>query len=100
MSSLAWGALQRLTVAERQEPHPRNGDAVQVDVRPIFCTKAVRPQAQGVDQLGAVADTIKRLRGGTVIATFFSTRKRFRVRAWAIAGSIALFMCGGRHALA
>jgi MacB-like periplasmic core domain len=37
---------------------------------------------------------------GTVISTFFSTRKCFRTRAGAIAGSIALLACGGSNALA
>ena len=35
-----------------------------------------------------------------MISTFFSTRKCFSTRAWAIAGSIALLTCGGRNALA
>jgi hypothetical protein len=35
-----------------------------------------------------------------MISTFFSTRKYFRRRAWAIACLIALFACGGPNALA
>jgi hypothetical protein len=35
-----------------------------------------------------------------VISTFFSTRKCFSTRAWALAGLIALLACGGRNALA
>ncbi len=35
-----------------------------------------------------------------MIPTFFSTRKRVRTRAWAIAGAIALLACGGRNVLA
>jgi hypothetical protein len=35
-----------------------------------------------------------------MISTFFITRKSFNTSAWAIAGSIALFACGGGNALA
>ena len=35
-----------------------------------------------------------------MISTFFSARKCFSTRAWAIAGSIALLACGGSNALA
>jgi hypothetical protein len=43
---------------------------------------------------------LETIREGTMISTFVSTRKCFRTRAWAIAGSIALLACGGRNALA
>ena len=33
-----------------------------------------------------------------MISTFFSTRKCFSTRAWAIAGLVALFACAGRNA--
>src|SRR5450631_3410425 len=48
----------------------------------------------------AVAATAFHPKGGTMISTFFSTRKCFSAPAWAIAGLIALFACGGRNALA
>src|SRR5262249_43844553 len=37
--------------------------------------------------------------GGTMISTFFTTRKRLNTRVWVVAGSIAVLACG-RDALA
>src|SRR5436305_15071273 len=64
------------------------------------------PEAQEVDQIGSRHlirynhPNVSYPPGGTVISTFFSTRKCLSNRAWIIAGLIVLVACGGGNALA